>query len=327
MKSILASCCLVSAAFAVNPALQKYAISDVTVSGISSGGFMAVQMHMAYSSVINGSAVFAGGPFYCAESNLMYAEFRCMDVTMGEPNTVQLVSLTNTYATQKKIDPVKNLKDDRVYIFSGKDDSVVDQAVVKSLESYYSYFVDVTNIVADYNVAAEHCLPTLDFGETCTRLSSPYIGKCAFDGAGNAFETLYGTLKTAVTAKPANLMKFSQTGYFTGKATSIGDTGYIYVPTACADGKTTCRLHISFHGCEQTLDDIDNQYADKTGFNTWAEANNIIVLYPYAKKSMSMPSNPNGCWDWWAYTDKNYGTQDGVQMKFVRDMITDLTGF
>jgi poly(3-hydroxybutyrate) depolymerase len=39
--------------------------SKVTVSGLSSGGFMAVQMHVAYSSVFSGAGIFAGGPYYC----------------------------------------------------------------------------------------------------------------------------------------------------------------------------------------------------------------------------------------------------------------------
>ena len=39
--------------------LGPYKTSDVTVSGISSGGFMAVQLHISYSSIVNGSAVFA----------------------------------------------------------------------------------------------------------------------------------------------------------------------------------------------------------------------------------------------------------------------------
>ena len=72
--------------------------------------------------------------------------------------------------------------------------------------------------------------------------------------------------------------------------------------------------------CVQDLDSIDNKYADKTGFNGWAEANNIIVLYPYAVSSVQ-PSNPNACWDWWGYTGTNYVYQSGVQMKFVKDLI------
>jgi len=46
--------------------LSQLNVGDLTVSGISSGGYMAVQFHVSYSSAINGAAIFAGGPFYCA---------------------------------------------------------------------------------------------------------------------------------------------------------------------------------------------------------------------------------------------------------------------
>ncbi len=39
--------------------LSRYKISGITVSGISSGGFMAGQVHIAFSSVVNGTAIFA----------------------------------------------------------------------------------------------------------------------------------------------------------------------------------------------------------------------------------------------------------------------------
>lgn len=40
--------------------LGPYNISDVTLSGFSSGGFMTVQFHVAHSSIIKGAAAFAG---------------------------------------------------------------------------------------------------------------------------------------------------------------------------------------------------------------------------------------------------------------------------
>jgi poly(3-hydroxybutyrate) depolymerase len=52
--------CVVAVVSALPGDLKQYNIKDITVSGISSGGFMAVQMHVAFSSIINGSAVFAG---------------------------------------------------------------------------------------------------------------------------------------------------------------------------------------------------------------------------------------------------------------------------
>ena len=158
--------------------------SQMTVSGISSGGYMAVQMHVAHSKSINGSAIFAGGPFYCAESNLEYAQYKCMDNTLGLPETQKLVALTYTDASLGLIDPPLNLANNKVYLFSGKADTVVKQPVGKALHDYYESFQ--ADVAADFNVEAEHCLPTLAYGEECATLSSPYLGKCGFDGAASA---------------------------------------------------------------------------------------------------------------------------------------------
>ena len=40
--------------------LGPYNISMITVSGLSSGGYMAVQMHLSHSIKISGAAIFAG---------------------------------------------------------------------------------------------------------------------------------------------------------------------------------------------------------------------------------------------------------------------------
>jgi hypothetical protein len=62
-----------------------------------------------------------------------------------------------------------------------------------------------------------------------------------------------------------------------------------------------------------------------------AESNGFIVLYPQVKKSILYPLNPQGCWDWWGYSEViplplewNFPTKKGVQMKAVYNMITDL---
>lgn len=279
-------------AAAVDP-LGPYSVSDVTVSGLSAGGFMAVQLHVTYSSIINGSAVFAGGPYYCARGNLIYAEEQCMYTFMGTPSITQLLTVTNQYEKQGLIDNTVNMKDDAVYLYSGADDTVVDPKVMQSLETYYQSFVSIPKLVADYAVPSQHCWPTVSYGNSCAQLKSPYIGKCGFDGAGNALTTLYGSSLKAGTVVKANFMKFSQTKYFSGTKTSIADNGYIYVPTACQSG-TTCSLHVVLHGCEQTEADIGTEFAENIGMNEYAEANNIIMLYPFVKRSYSMPSNPNG---------------------------------
>ncbi len=44
---------------------------QTTVSGLSSGAFMAVQLQVAYSGSIVGSGAVAGGPSYCAGDNTL----------------------------------------------------------------------------------------------------------------------------------------------------------------------------------------------------------------------------------------------------------------
>ena len=50
----------------VEPLAAKLDPADITVSGISSGAFFAHQFHIAFSSLVNGAGIVAGGPFGCA---------------------------------------------------------------------------------------------------------------------------------------------------------------------------------------------------------------------------------------------------------------------
>jgi len=102
---------------------------------------------------------------------------------------------------------------------------------------------------------------------------------------------------------------------------SMNDAGYVYVPRSCQQG-ATCRVHIAFHGGLQTLDDIGTEYVTKTGFNNWADTNNIIVLYPQTKKTPA--NNLQGFWDWWGYTGADYAFKSSVQMAAVKAMLDHL---
>eukprot|EP01136_Pigoraptor_vietnamica_P005621 Opistho-1_new@37505 len=100
--------------------------------------------------------------------------------------------------------------------------------------------------------------------------------------------------------------------------------GYVYVPTACQQN-ATCRLHVAFHGCEQGHSSVGMDYVEDAGYNGWAEANNIIVLYPQVLPTSMLGSNPKGCFDWWGYTDSKYAYKSGAQMSAVKKMIDAIT--
>jgi hypothetical protein len=308
----------------------------IAASGLSAGAFAAVQFHVAFSDVFQGAAVVAGGPYLCSGGNEISALTSCMSPTIAfpPPQASSLVDETYLAEISGRISATSNLTNDNVYIYSGLLDSVVAQQVVKVTQQYYQAFVNSSmggNIVTQFEVFSEHCFPTNgSWGEQCAQLGSPYIGQCNYDGAGVALQTLLGPSRMGGLNQPRgtfvadNLMQFDQTP-FGGGSNSLSATGYIYVPTACQGG-SRCRLHLSLHGCEQTQSDMGPAYATYTGLNEWAESNDIIVLYPYVDRSMLVPENPDGCWDWWGYTGSDFPYRTGPQMVFVMDVFAAIAG-
>ena len=94
-----------------------------------------------------------------------------------------------------------------------------------------------------------------------------------------------------------NFITFAQGDYASSNATLASD-GVVYVPSACRS-EGHCRVHIVFHGCDQSRAQVGDAVVRETGFADWAETNKIIVLFPQAAASAL---NPLTCWDWWGYT-------------------------
>ena len=98
---------------------------ETSVSGLSSGAYMAGQFHVAYSGTVMGAGVIAGGPYDCAEGQLSVALNRCMQTVLGMPNPTHLLSRAESREARGDIDPLTGLADDRVYVFSGTQDETV----------------------------------------------------------------------------------------------------------------------------------------------------------------------------------------------------------
>ena len=92
-------------------------------------------------------------------------------------------------------------------------------------------------------------------------------------------------------------------------------------------GRERCRLHIAFHGCRQGADQGGEAFVRDAGYNRWADAHGLVVLYPQARRSLLLPMNPEGCWDWWGYSGARYAVRDGPQVGAVRAMVRALAGF
>ena len=291
--------------------------NEVSVSGLSSGAFMAVQLHVAFSATFKrGAGVVAGGPFYCAEGSVANATGRCMTHSSSIP-VASLVSTTNSWASSGLIDPVANLNGSKVYLFSGTSDNTVVPAVMNDLKTYYGSFVPAANTFYKNTVGSGHAMITDDYGGACSTTASPYINNCGFDLAGEMLKYLHGTLNARNNgALGGTFTEFDQGAFVSGHG--MAATGWVYVPQSCAAG-TTCRVHVALHGCKQNYATVGDKFVRNTGYNRWADTNNMIVLYPQTSTAAT-----NSCWDWWGYDNAAYSKKSGPQMAAIKAMVDKL---
>ena len=289
-------------------------VSSFTVSGVSSGGYMAVQMQVAHSSRVHGIGALAAGPYYCARGSLWTAWGQCMT---GAPAVSR--SDPDRYAREKRIDPVANIAKARVWLFSGTQDRTVVPAVVEALARQYAEFG--TEPVLIKHRAAGHAMVTEDAGNACAVTEPPFINDCDYDAAGEILRHLLGNLSPPSKAAGGRLIAFDQRELGGTSAISMAADGFVYVPGACQS--TPCRVHVAFHGCRQGVDAVDEQFVRNAGYNRWADTNRLIVLYPQAA-ARYWPYNPRGCWDWWGYTGQEYATKEAPQIRAVMAMVERL---
>jgi len=299
----------------------------VTVSGVSSGGAMATQFHVAHSSLVQGASLLAASPYRCAEGSVREALGRCMQ---GEPSipVAQLVEQTRRLAQDGRIDAVAGLDGDRVWLFRGAADPYVHAKVADALEAYYRAFVASADVARIELAGASHIFPTADANAApCDVADSPFLGSCGLDGARTLLAHSYGELAPGRPAREAGLVTFDQRSYAAESGSAgLAETGWMYVPEDCAAGAANaCRLHVVFHGCKQGGSFVGDDFVRRAGYLEVAEANRIVLLFPQIEKSLQ-PLNAFGCWDWWGYEGDDYATRDGKQIRAVRAMIADLLG-
>jgi poly(3-hydroxybutyrate) depolymerase len=293
------------------------------VSGISSGGAMAVQYQVAYSRSVAGAAVMAAPPWYCAEGSIPRALGACMQ---GDPpvDVRALAAIARREAAQDRIDPLDGLAADVVWVFHGSQDAIVAQPVTDALVAFYREFMKEERNRYETGIPAAHGFPTEDAGIACGTASEPWLVDCDYDAAGALLARLYGPLKPKVRAHDGQLRHFDQSRYAVAAArSSLEPTGYLYVPKRCEQG-ADCRVHVAFHGCRQGSSFVGQAFVRDAGYNAWAESNDIVVLYPQVARTLFNPLNPQGCWDWWGYTGTGYATREGAQLASVRRMLDAL---
>ncbi|TMR16605.1 poly(3-hydroxybutyrate) depolymerase [Nonomuraea turkmeniaca] len=309
--------------------LRKYDITATYVSGVSAGGYMANQLHVAHSSVFQGVGIMSAGPYGCADgddSAATIAQNACMKTNMRRRTPAELEQMTRDRAAAGTVDPVANLSGDPVWLLHGSNDQTVLRAVNDDLATYYRDFG--ANVVYNTSTGAGHGWVSPFGTVSCASTASPYVNDCGTDPQREMLGHLFGSVNAPATTLTGKLIQFGQNGHAPGGSAdgiSMGNVGFAYVPQSCESGP--CKLMVALHGCYQYHGLIGDTFMDQANLNEYADTNNMIVLYPQAKESYFPILNPRGCWNWWAYgSDTQYAQKNGKQITAIMNMVTALGG-
>ena len=306
--------------------------TQTSVSGLSSGGFMANQLGYAYSATFKGVGVFAGGPYMCAGHSNYTACMYNASISSSMLNTMQ-ADLNNWSGTA--IDNKANVAAQKIYLFVGNSDYTVGVNPMNGVQTQYTANgVSAANLDYVKRDSTAHVFPT-DFDSSgnnaCSSSASPYISNCGYDGAKAALTKFYGTLNARNNAPAAsNYIEFDQTAFTSN--VGMAATGWVYVPAACAAGET-CKVHVALHGCVQNYATVGDKFVKNTGYTRWADTNHIVVLFPQTKVDNSSHAtsasgslaNANGCWDWIGWYGSNFAQKAGTQAAAIKAMVDRLS--
>ncbi|MCS4309107.1 poly(3-hydroxybutyrate) depolymerase [Rheinheimera pacifica] len=306
--------------------LPKLQLAEhITLSGLSSGAYMAGQYHLAFAEQVSGVAMLAGGPVYCAQNSLGLALEHCFNKASSSPDMNAINQYLTAQRATGKLAPVAAVKDDKVWIFHGSKDTTVYPGLAAVLYQQYRQWVDSSHIALITDKPFGHTFPTDNTAlGSCDVSEPPFLASCNYDAAGELLKHLLGSVKAKTASSSGRLITINQHQLAAAAKDALAETGYLYIPQSCASGES-CRLHVSFHGCKQNAASVGEAYVTGSGLNNYADSNNIVVLYPQTTASSINPFNPNACWDWWGYTGADYATKEGIQLKAIHQLVQALT--
>jgi hypothetical protein len=290
---------------------------------------MAVQLAVAHSRAVRGVGVFAAGPYYCVGIDPRRAEGECMK---GAPDPAVARREAERLASLGLVDGVEHLRSTRAWVLAGAADDVVAESVVRATARFFAAY-NAPGTAFAVQPGLGHGLPTPDFGGACGASASPYLNRCGSEAAARMLGHLLPDAKGGAETQ-GDLIAFDQDEFVPplrrlwGTA-SLDDAGYVFVPAQCRQTRR-CRVHVALHGCRQGRAFVGDAFARHAGYNAWAAAHDLIVLYPQARASQPsfmawwQPYNPRGCWDWWGYTGTDYATKNGVQVAAIVAMVARL---
>jgi hypothetical protein len=239
----------------------------------------------------------------------------------------------DTQSALGTIDPVGNIRGQPVYLWSGTQDKTVHPRQMADLQT--QYLRRGANVRFDNTFPAAHGWESPEAELDCGTAGSPFMVRCSANG------TVYDSVRTWLTMflgrlNPRNdgnlqgsLLAFDQTEFGASPNVSMAQTGSVFIPRSCAEGRS-CGFVLALHGCQQQAAKIGGRWVTQAGINEWADTNGLVVVYPDTIASSAPgPTNPNACFDWWGYSnqvDPNYAIKAGQQMSVLMAMVRRVTG-
>jgi poly(3-hydroxybutyrate) depolymerase len=321
------------------PALNASAEHSSAV-GVSSGGYMALQLAIAWPERFSGVGVLAAGPWGCAQGSLSLALNQCMMTRRGEPSLSTLDTRWARYAGDGQVGDEAARSDLRAYVWHGEADKVVEPVLGDLLaEQLRQWLADDGQLKVARSEKTGHGWPVRLPSDSrtapealggCRQGGGSHVLACDENIAGEMLDWLHPERSQSVSNAGGKLLAFAQ-GEFDAKG--LADTGYAYVPAQCETGVETgvetgkCGVTIALHGCQMSVESIGETFVRETGLNAWADQHQQIVLYPQAESSLA---NPQGCWDWWGFAESTWqlsplhDTREGEQVSALMAMLARL---
>lgn len=346
------------------PRLEKLEHRQFTVSGLSSGAAMAVQVGVAHSSRVRGIGIVSGPPYLCAQGFVTKATSDCLVIgrerlrdlfgplfglslfSSGERDipVQDLIDDTLRLERRGRIDPVVGMAGQRIWEYRGTDDRVVGAKASAAQHAYFLHFG--ARVVRGEPRATPHTMPTSDPAQgACDASDKDFVSGCDFDAAGN----LLRLMRNRPYAKPddgaGQWYALKQADFVPAmpgladanaarQALGLAEEARVFVPQGCNEER--CQVHVALHGCEQGIsDDAYRAFTEGAGYVRWAGPLKVVLLFPrvgaikpFERGSWDSVGNPMGCWDWWGYTTPGdlhgYATRDAPQIRTLVDMVDRL---
>lgn len=334
-----------------------------SVSGLSSGAAMAVQLGVAHSSQVRGIGIVAGPPYLCAQGLVTRATNHCLllgrekvralfgDWLAPDEKDIEVEDLiddTRRMARRGRIDPVEGLSGMRVWEYRGEGDRVVGGKASAAQRRFFAAFGArfERGTPPQEPDSTPHTMPTDDATQgACNAHDRDFVSGCGFDAAGSMLRHLTEQPSAQADLLPRGRWHvMTQADYIpalgrvTGtkqKRTMLGlaSGARVFVPEVCEHER--CGVHVALHGCRQGTATNYRTWVEHSGYVRWAGVLRLVLLFPrveaiqpYARGAWDSVGNPEGCWDWWGYTTptdlQGYATKDAPQMRTIVNMVDAL---